>query len=1239
MKNKYFPSPPSGRGSIRLAFALTWTLFLAGQCLVNGATVTTLGGGNPNVNPKYLGYSDGITLSQALFRTPAGLALDSTGHYLFVADRDNNAIRYLDLIAGRTWSLGVPDTNIFNKPIAVAVDADDYVYVLNRGSGTNGSVITLDYYSEPVMTNAIRLTNAAGMAMDGVGNIYISVQSNKLVRIAAGTTNQTTVATITNAGTSLQGLIVKHNGLIAACDAGNNGIWLINPATTNAYVQLAGFHGAGDFNTNSSDTASPTTAKFNKPMCVAEAGDGTLIVTDNGNNRVKVVFSNGSMTNLYGVTSQYWGGTYPGWYDGVGKIPDSVAPNAQSRLPFGIVFGPDGTIYTSEDYYHLIRKVTATGLPLPPPPPPQVPTPQIGWVEFPASANPAYSSVFHAVSSFVFNNDAPIIIQGTAGSQTYYTYANTPNLGTVPDPTAASVSAALGYQDGLTPQEVNALAVAGIAPYVAIKAIGEKNDGSPNSAIAQALFQFITANPNIGGNNAAQFTVSDITYGATLFFTTDGSDPKISPTAIARGFIPSTNIIINTAAFNFSSNNFLFKCFARKANYQDSGVVSNYFSANGFIPNRITFGLTNGEPSSTFVARPGQVFYAPVTLQLQPGGETMFSLQFNISVTNGLTTPNKIVNGAGIGFSPMLMSQVPAIEGYYYPPAAGQWFLTIPCLTPFVSSGSTNLSDTIFVNTNNNLLGVGWLYRTGYRYQFADTNGIVFLDFNTAQQDLISYSIAHDTLFSKSGGTVIAGAYSFSVPEQAGIGDQYFIQLGSPSGTRDGVGAPGADVYIQAPVNNQAVTVGSPAYVVGDAAPFRWLNAGDFGEGMLNNADVMQAFQCAIEGVDMPPANSDLFAALDSSGVLGSWDGVNQYYTKTATAVSAQALFDGNDLTINTNAFGDGSLDVSDVYVTFRRSLDPSLVWLKRYWTNSQFVAVPVPNLAYNSNTPHLKLARNLSKNEGDASYAQSSVTFSAGDAINGAGQTVQIPITANVFGSYPLRVLGLNLTVHPLDGSPEITSPVQFTPAAGLGQPTIAASKFAANYCAAWLNSTVSGLTSNATIGTLTVTLPTNATGSSAYAVHFDHASASPNGLGSFPEQKLTGLITLTSRTNSSYNDGIPDAWRLRWFGTIYNSLSVSNADACGDGISNYKKFIAGTDPTVAGAYPQLAAKNPATAGATTIHWPTVSGKKYAIERSTSLFPGAWSTLTTNTGTGTDMEFNDSSTGSVKFYRVRILP
>ncbi len=549
-------------------------------------------------------------------------------------------------------------------------------------------------------------------------------------------------------------------------------------------------------------------------------------------------------------------------------------------------------------------------------------------------------------------------------------------------------------------------------------------------------------------------------------------------------------------------------------------------------------------------------------------------------------------------------------------------------------------SSTLFTNGNNNLLGVGWLFRTGIKYKNLASSPPI--DFDPSKQDLIAFSIVHDTLFTKGSGTVVAGTYSFQIPNTAKTGDKYYMQLGSPSATRDGVGAPGSDVFIQAPTDSTAVTVGTPYYVVGDAAPFHWLNAGDFGDGGLNNADVMQIYQAAIEGVNLPPANSDLFAAMNSSGYLGVWDAANNYYTNSGNAASFQAMFDGNDQTINTNCFGSGSFSVADLYVTYRRSLDPSLVWFKRYWTNSQFVAVPISNLAFNSNTPHLltkNAIRVTPKVANQNSYLQSFVTFSAGDTVKSAGQIVQIPITANILGDYPLRVLGLNLTVQPLDGSPAITQPIQFTPTSGLGQPTIASAKYAANYNAAWLNSSISGFTGNTVIGTLTVTIPTNAFSSSAYAIHFDHASASPNGLATFPEQTLTGLITLSDRTNSSYGDGIPDSWRLRWFGTINNYLSASNACPSGDGVNNWKKFAAGVDPNVANNFPSVNPKAKANTGyTTTIHWPTVSGKQYIIERSANLFTG-WSTISTNTGTGGDVEYNDTNAGNFKFYRVRILP
>jgi hypothetical protein len=356
-------------------------------------------------------------------------------------------------------------------------------------------------------------------------------------------------------------------------------------------------------------------------------------------------------------------------------------------------------------------------------------------------------------------------------------------------------------------------------------------------------------------------------------------------------------------------------------------------------------------------------------------------------------------------------------------------------------------------------------------------------------------------------------------------------------------------------------------------------------------------------------------------------------------------LFDGNDTLINQIPFANTpqvDLDVCDVYVTFRRSLDPSLTWFRRFWTNGILAVEPVypqPQLqaqVKSSDTPvQPKLSMSFLTNP-------PSVNFATADFVASAGQMLQVPITATIFGSYPLRVLMLNLSVEPLDGSPALTSPVQFTPNAALGSPAMSSSTGNGNYAATWLNSAIAGLTGTATLGTLTVTVPANAPSSAAYAIHFDHASASPNGIASFPKQTLTGLILLSDRSGSPiYHDGIPDSWRLRYFGTVYNVLSQADADADGDGANNRQEYVAGTDPTdpssvLRASTDQAVAQ---TSQDCVIHWPSVAGKTYIIERSVSLFGSNWIPVSTNTGSGTDMEFHDTTGGSVRFYRVHVTP
>ena len=1417
-------------------------LLLAATNLFAMPTVSLLSGGpNPQHGIPSAGFVDGDITTDAEYHTPYGVAVDLSGNYLFVADNANNAIRVLDFDINWTSTLLTLSTNgltlvtnLFNHPIGVAIDSTYNLFVLNRGNGNNGNVLqfTIDEYlfATLVATNAANLTNAVGLALDFNDNIYVTLKSNKVLQITPlGVSN--IVATVTNAGAYLQGLVAKYNGLLAVCDSGRNGIYLINP-TNGVVTTNAGFNGAGDFINTNKNSDPIAIAKFFQPSGVAETGDGSLIVTDFGNNRVKVVTSTG-VTNLYGIRSNYWYGPYPGLTEGQGtvKLHDTDANNVQSRLPFGVVIAPDGSIYVTEKYWSVIRKVMGANIkpplfpPLAPtdliatagygkviltwaastspgvtnynikrsvssggpytnniiastsgtsytdtngisdgvtyyyvvsavsstvgesrnsleasatpmyspvpgnlfvtnhnfgpvlltwstsagatsynvkrstssgaettiasptsasyndmnalpgtmyyyvvsavnpggesadslevsytPPIPPPPAPIIGWFDYEPDIHNNWLTVLHSVSGanyHIAHNDLLIAIDPTTngvGVATYYIATNGPQP-VLAVPSSTNGSTPPFFQDGLLfaqPLPVTTM------PDLVIKAVNVGPGGS--SAITTAEFLFQVGSPQINGNNAALFTVSDITTNVMLWYTIDGTVPTNAPPSIGPIAITNGNPV--TLSIN-ANTNFLFQARAFRNGYSPSGIAVQYFSTDNFAPNSISFGFFSGEASSVFVASPGQTFYAPVTLSALPGA-ALDQLQFTLSV-NSIGGSVPIAPGA-FGFESMLMKpdldnpgyimQIPPymfINNSINPPPPGQ----------IVHYNHTNFVNLVTTDLSLNQLSVGWLERHG------QTNL-----FDTGSQNLLTISKAHDDVFpipTQPNG-VILGGFMFQVPANAAPGDTYQIQIGRPSATINGIGNPGDSVFIFTPTNGSLgagsinaiknVVVGQKKYIVGDAADFRWFNAGDFGDGSLLAPDVAQVFEAAVYGLNTPPFGTDLFDSMDSCGYTYVDNGYG-YLQPSATLANTALLFNGNDATIDSIAFGDGVLDVADVYVTYRRSVFTNLLWFQRYWTNdvahgvSGRVAEIVPNVfnrsAFKSSSLVRKGATEATNTNSYVSITnQPRVNFVAGDCQTNAGSTIQIPITANIFGNYPLRMLMLNLTVVPLDGSPALTTPVSFSANPALGSPvsTLIQRRGNGNYSAPWLNSGISGLSNNATIGYLYVTIPANATSSSAYAVHFDHVSASPNGMASFPKQAKTGLITLSNRSGSSYGDGIPDSWRLRYFLTLDNWLSQTNADADGDGMNNLQEYQAGTDPTDPTSFfknigtDQGAAQPPNDC---VISWPSASGKQYVIERSPSLSTPIWTSIATNSGTGTIMEYHDATGGGVRFYRVRV--
>jgi hypothetical protein len=501
---------------------------------------------------------------------------------------------------------------------------------------------------------------------------------------------------------------------------------------------------------------------------------------------------------------------------------------------------------------------------------------------------------------------------------------------------------------------------------------------------------------------------------------------------------------------------------------------------------------------------------------------------------------------------------------------------------------------------------------------------------------LLEYSGIFETLLTLPPNGTLLGELQFFIPPTSAPGTPYTLQIGAPSASSyvlpECCGPP-INVLVQALTNGPTTGTGlnsiklvtvltnnSPAsaHLVGDVFPFNWFNIGDFGDGYLLDDDVIQTMEFAFTDPFALPPNNPYFNAMDSS------DGtVNNFFSSSDAAI---------DLITN----GDGFIDVSDVYVTLRRSLDPTLVNYSRYWSGVNWVPTVYP---YSVQEPAIKKSSPSSPSPVKLGLSGPQYVTVAADQVQAGGNlTVQVPIRVLAAAALPVRVFMFNAVIEPLDGSPAITTAVSFSAVTNLGSPYKTASQAFNSYGAAWLNSSVTGVSGTSVIGTLSVTLPPNVTANSAYRVHFTHFSASPNGLASFHTTVQDGLITVGNRTGSSWGDGIPDTWRLLYFGTIYNILSAADADPDGDGASNWQEYIAGTNPLDAASVFRFLPATPPTGSSFTLQWPSVVNKIYTLQSSSSP-GGGWTTMATNLiGNSQVLQWTDTNAStSARFYRALV--
>lgn len=1168
---------------------------------------------------------------------------DSADHRVFKYDRDNGNLTSLAGVSGQFGTTNGPGfvARFFSPKGAVTargglIVADSGNHMLRFLSLTGSvSVVTnfagaagvAGFIDGPVAT--ARFNSPIGLATDAAGNIYVADSKNNAIRKIDANNIVSTLATNFSEPSAV---VAGSSGELYVADTRNHSIKIIKPDRT---VSLLAGKGSTSSGTNDSFFAEE--ALFSSPGGLVWLGGSTgLLVSDTGNHTLRRIFSDPIISFFFPERNGYSVETYAG----VPRQPgfqDGVLTSAKFNSPAGLARDFDNGLLVADLGNAALRRIQTT------PRLPKVGNPKIGFVTFVIDEKTgARVSQLSPFTEAVFNNDIIIAILAESRTETFYTSGPTPGLfesDTIPLPNSINSQPAPPYANGLPPSQVKP-SILDPRPDVTVKAISTAEGRRPSDPVP-ARVQFKVATPTILGDNPASFVLTNETVSADMWYTLDGSAPTNQPPsqqALGQQALGDTISLRITNAVTFRARGF-------RRNYKPSEISTKTFFPTDFQANRISFGFERAEASSQFLGSAGQTFMAPVTLSLLPS-QKIYSLQFNLTVTNANNSAS-VAPGA-FSFQSMLLEPLSGSVSYRKidPKMLERYIFQL--ITNIVPNGilvTTNLiqvfRDLLVTNTSQNLLGVGWFEVIG------QTNL-----YNTRGQDLVTYSQAHDKRFLSDSGKVVLGGYSFLIPAQAAAGSSYRVQANRPSAIDNEFGR---DVFIDTPTDGglgggtinsikeiNVVTGGLAAgqlhYRVGDVSPFRWYNAGDFGDTNILNNDVFQVFQAATYGFNVPPAGTDFFDAMDSCcGSSGSLTSTN--------------VFDGNQTDINLITLGDGALNVADVFVTFRRSLDPSLKWFARYWVNGQRAAAEVPNqfrgkLNLTSSPPTQSQANFPSEMLTSNVFAEKpAVTFRADDFRIAPGQTVYVPVRAEVAGKYPIRVLMLNLTVEALDGAPPIEEPVQFTPVPQIGKPILTTSVSLANHAAAWLDPNAAGLSGSANVGSLRVTIPARAAANASYRIHFDHVSASPNGLYLLPRQLEDGLLLGQDRSASTFDDGIPDTWRLRYFGSAANYLSQADADADGDGIPNWAEFKAGTNPADVASQLRLLTTHASNGPGETprgikLRWPSVLTKTYSLEAAASPSSTEWNIIAAKLiGTGHDIEFTVvAPLESAQFYRVRLV-
>ena len=260
--------------------------------------------------------------TQAQLDSPYAVALDSAGD-LFVADTHNQRIRRIDAltqiittvagtgVGGFSGDTAQATSTRLASPLALAFESDSFLYVADSA---NHRIRRVDLQSGKITTVAgtgiqgftgdggsaltASLNSPAGLVIDASGNLYIADTGNHRVRRVDATTQ--IISTV--AGDAQSSMLLRPENLallpssLLIADAASQRILQLDLnsgiLSTFAGTGTQSFHGDG---------GPASAAMLDSPSALALSPAGILAIADTGNQRVRQVAADGSISTMVGL--------------------------------------------------------------------------------------------------------------------------------------------------------------------------------------------------------------------------------------------------------------------------------------------------------------------------------------------------------------------------------------------------------------------------------------------------------------------------------------------------------------------------------------------------------------------------------------------------------------------------------------------------------------------------------------------------------------------------------------------------------------------------------------------------------------------------------------------------------------------------------------------------------------------------------------------------------------------------